>query len=227
MKASTIGFVSLFTAATIASGGELVIAEFNIHDHPQGNLLPPSYALRLDNVFGAFNATFSADVHNNATLTVVQDTVTNDLYIDISGTFHGGEDLGAGWGTTFDLEADFRYEANVSAVAGGWAVTGFSGLSIGTFTRLDTDVTTTWYDMEDAAGDNGPAGETFRFASDGWRIDNDNNSWVGRGWLTTNSDGSMIGPPAQDWFFTATVIPAPGVLAVLGFGGLAATRRRR
>ena len=227
MKASTISIASLLAAASIAHGGELVIAEFEINDHPQGNLLPPSYALRLDNVFGAFNATFSADIHNDATLTVVQDTNTNDLYIDISGTFHGGEDLGAGWGTTFDLVADFRYEANVAAVAGGWAVTGFSGLSVGTFTRLDTNETTTWYDMEDAAGENGPAGETFRLAADGWRIDNDNSSWVGRGWLTTNSDGSMMGPPAQDWFFSATVIPAPSAFAVLGLGGLAACRRRR
>jgi hypothetical protein len=227
MNGTKFVIAGLLGAVSAAGAAELVIAEFDIHDHPQGNLLPPSYALRMDNVFGAFNATFSADIHNDATLTVIQDTVTNDLYIDIVGTFHGGEDLGAGWGTTFDLEADFRYQANVAAVADGWAVTGFSGLSVGTFTRLDTNETPTWYDMEDAAGENGPAGETFRLAEDGWRIDNDNSSWVGRGWLTTNSDGSMMGPPAQDWFFTATVIPAPSGLALIGIGGIAACRRRR
>lgn len=227
MKVSKIGIVSLFTAASIAGGAELVIAEFDIHDHPQGNLLPPSYALRMDNVFGAFNATFSADIHNNATLTVLQDTVTNDLYIDIVGTFHGGEDLGAGWGATFDLEADFRYAANVVAVADGWAINGFSLLNGGTFTRLDTNETTTWYGMEDATGENGPIGETFRFVEDGWRIDNDDTSWVGRGWFTTNTDGSMMGAPAQDWFFTATEIPTPSGLSLIGIGGIAVCRRRR
>lgn len=218
---------TLLVSVGVAHAGTVVLNQFNINDHPQGGLVPPTYALRLDNIFGAPKATFSADVYNDATLTVLQDTATNDVYIDIQGTFHGGEDLGGSWGTTFDLDVNFRYEANVMATADGWAVTGFSLLNTGTITRLDTNETMTWYGMEDAAGDNGPVGEAFRFAADGWRIDNDDSTWVGRGWLTMNDDGSPSAAPAQDWIFTATAVPTPSSLALLGLGGLAATRRRR
>ncbi len=209
-----------------AVAGDTVVAEFAINDHPNGGLVPPTYALRLDNIFGFEKATFSADTYSNATLTVSQD-VAGAYYIDIAGTFHGGEDLGGSWGTTFDIEASFRYAANVMTTADGYQVMGFSTLNTGVFTRLDTNEDMTWYAMEDAVGDNGPVGGTFTFAEDGWMIPGDDSSWVGRGWLTMNDDGSMTAAPAQDWFFTATVIPAPGGMAMLGLGGLVAARRRR
>jgi hypothetical protein len=207
---------------------ETVLSEFEINDHPQGGFAPPVYALRLDNIFGFELASFSADVHNDAVLTVSQDNDTNDLFIDIAGTFFGGEELlGGAQGTTFDLAVNFRYAANVVATASGWTIDGFSLLNTGTITRLDTNETTTWFGMEDALGENGPAGNAFTFAADGYRIDDDETTWVGRGWLTQNDDGSMTAPPAQDWFFTANVIPAPSSLALLGMGGLVAARRRR
>jgi len=227
MNIKMYAFAGALCAVTTAGAAEVVLNQFNIRDHPQAGLVPPTYALRMDNVFGAFQATFSADVYNDATLTVIQDTNTNDLYIDIAGTFFGGEDLGGAWGTTFDLDVNFRYAANVVATASGWAVDGFTLLNTGTITRSDTNETTTWYGMEDAAGDNGPAGNAFTFAADGWRLDNDNSTWVGRGWLTTNTDGSAAAAPAQDWFFTATPVPAPSGMALLGLVGLVSTRRRR
>jgi CubicO group peptidase (beta-lactamase class C family) len=217
----------LIACAGSAFAGELVVAEYEINDHPQGGFAPPVYALRLDNVLGFELASFSADVFNDATLTVIQDSNTNDLYIDIAGTFHGGEEVGDAWATTFDISASFRYSANVVATANGWAVDGFSLLNNGTITRLDTNETTTWYGMEDALGDNGPAGNAFTFAADGFRIDNDDSTWVGRGWLTQNDDGSMTAPPAQDWIFTANLIPAPSAMALFGFAGIATMRRRR
>lgn len=229
MKNSLLAVAGVIAVASAASGlnaAEATVAQFNIHDHPQGNLVPPTYALRMDNVFGAFNATFSADTYNNTTLTVVQDTVTNDLYVDIAGTLFGGEDLGGSWGTTFDLEVDFRYAANVVATASGWAIDGFSLLNSGTMTRSDTNETTTWYGMTDATGMNGPVGNAFTFAADGWRIDNDDSTWVGRGWLTENMEDTASAAPAQDWFFTATV-PSPAGASLFGLAGFAAMRRRR
>lgn len=225
-KNSVFACAGVMLIAGAAVAGETVVAEFAINDHPNGGLVPPTYALRLDNIFGFEKGTFSADTFNNATLTVLQDAA-GAYIIDIAGTFHGGEDIGGTWGTTFDIEANFRYAANVVATASGYQVTGFTTLNTGVFTRLDTNESMVWYGMEDVAGDNGPAGGTFTFAADGWNIDGDDSTWVGRGWLTMNDDGSMTAPPAQDWIFTATVIPAPSAFALLGMGGLVAARRRR
>jgi hypothetical protein len=216
----------LMTISGSALGGATVVAEYEINDHPNGGLVPPTYALRLDNIFGFEKATFSADTFNDATLTVLQDDA-GGLLIDIAGTFHGGEDLGGTWGTTFDIAATFRYAANVAATANGWQVTGFTTLNNGVLTRLDTNESTVWYGMEDSIGENGPIGGTFTFAADGWKIPGDDSTWVGRGWLTQNDDGSMTAAPAQDWFFSANLVPAPGAMALLGLGGLAAARRRR
>jgi len=214
--------------AFAASAAVTTLAEFELNDHPGGSLIPPSYALRLDNAFGISNLTFSADVHHDATLVVTQDMGSGQYFIDITGTFHGGEDVGGGWDSPFDLEVSFHYEANIVAVPDGWAIVGFSTLNNGTITRLDTMESQAWYGLEDAAGDNGPAGEVFRLAADGWRIDGDDSTWVGRGWLTPNIDGSPIhGGGAQDWIFVAKVIPAPSGLALLALAGLGVTRRRR
>ncbi|MEZ6242136.1 MAG: hypothetical protein R3B57_03755 [Phycisphaerales bacterium] len=220
--------MSVGVCACAASASVVTLAEFALNDHPGGNLVPPSYALRLDHAFGISNLTFSADTYHNATLVVTQDMNSGQYFIDIAGTFHGGEDTGSGWNNPFDLEVDFHYEVNVAAIADGWEVNGFSALNNGTITRLDTMVSQTWYGLEDVNGDNGPAGDVFKLAADGWRIDGDNDTWVGRGWLTPNSDGSHIaGGGSQDWIFVAKEIPAPSGVALLGLAGLAATRRRR
>lgn len=210
----------------VAFAGPTVIAEFAIHDHPEAGLLPPSYALRLDEVFGGDPATYSADTFENATLTVMQDGA-GAFSINISGTFFGGPDNGSDWVNPFEIEVSMNYTANVVELANGWQVNGFTTMNSGTFTRVDTNQSVTLYGMESMNVGDGPIGSTFVFASDGHRIDGDDSTWVGRGWLTSNTDGSAIGDPAQDWLFSATIIPAPSALALLGMGGLAAARRRR
>ena len=61
----------------------------------------------------------------------------------------------------------------------------------------------------------------FEFLADGLRIDGDNDSPVGRGWLM---------PPSttNDWIVRAVLVPVPatGLLMGLGLVGLAAFRRR-
>lgn len=209
-----------------AVAGETVVAEFTIQDHPNGGLLPPAYALRLDHVFGQNWATYSADSFSDATLTVLQNGA-GEFLIDIAGTFHGGQDLGGAWVNEHDLTVSMRYAANVTETANGWQVDGFTTLNSGTFTRLDTNESVTLYGMESMNVSDGPIGSTFVFAADGHRIDGDDTTWVGRGWFTSNTDGTASYSPAQDWFFTATLVPAPSAMALLGLGGLAAARRRR
>jgi hypothetical protein len=218
--------LALASAAGGVLAGETVVAEFAIHDHPEGGFAPPTYALRLDYIFGDFRSSFSADVYNDATLTVLQDGA-GSFFIDIAGTFRGGEDTGDAFSNEFDISASFRYAANITDVGNGWQVDGFTTLNSGTITRLDTNETTTWYGMTDDTGENGPIGSSFLLASDGFRITGDDSTWVGRGWLTTNDDGSMAAAPAQDWLFAASVIPSPSSMALLGMGGLIAARRRR
>jgi hypothetical protein len=219
--------LAIAASTVVAQAGLNVVAEFAIHDHPNGGVVPPTYALRLDYVFGFNHATFSAEQYNNTTLTVLEDSSTGDLFIDIVGRLYGGQDTGTGWVDPFDLDVSFRYAANVVATSNGWSIDGFSLLNTGTITRLDTNETMVWYGQEDFAGDNGPIGNAFTLASDGWNIDGDDSTWVGRGWMTTNTDGTPAFDPAQDWIFTATVIPAPATMGMLGLGGLMFARRRR
>jgi len=215
------------TAGTAFAGTTTVLAEFEILDHPQGNVGPPTYALRLDNVFGFTFGTFSTQTYNDTTMTVSQDDDTGNIFIDMSGTLHGGEVVGNAWATEFDLAFDFRYEMGVTTTSDGWSVDAFNIQNTGTITRMDTNESVTWYTQPDLTGDNGPVGNVFTLAADGWRIDNDDTTWVGRGWLTTNDDGTAAFDPGQDWFFTANVIPSPSAVTLLGLGGLLAARRRR
>jgi len=226
---STITKLAALVAVSIAGSaiaGETVVAEFEINDHPNGGLVPPQYALRLDDIFGDYQATYSSATFADATLTVLQDAGGNFL-IDIAGTFHGGEDAGGDWIDPYDVSVSMRYAADVIETANGWQVNGFTTLNSGTFTRTDTNESVTLYGLDSMSDSDGPIGSTFVLAADGWRIDGDDSTWVGRGWLTDNADGTPTSGRAQDWFFTANLVPAPGSLALLGLGGLAAVRRRR
>ncbi|MFK7883389.1 MAG: PEP-CTERM sorting domain-containing protein [Phycisphaerales bacterium] len=227
MKSLITALVAVAATGTAFAGGTTVLAEFEILDHPNGGVAPPTYALSLGNVFGTMDATFSTQTYNNSTLTVSQDNGTGNIIIDMSGTLFGGNLVNNVWVDPFDLAFNFTYEFGVTTTASGWAVDTLNIANSGVLTRLDTNESVTWYTQPDAAGLNGPPGNVFTFAADGWRIDNDEDTWVGRGWLTTNTDGTPAFAHAQDWFFTANVIPTPSSFALLGLGGLVAARRRR
>lgn len=227
MKSLITALVAVAATGTAFAGGSTVLAEFEILDHPEGNVGPPTYALRLDNVFGFTFGTFSTQAFNDSVMTVSQNDNTGNITIDMSGTLRGGEVVGNSWATVFDLAFDFTYEFGVTTTADGWSVDTFSVANAGTITRLDTNETVDWFTQPDLAGDNGPVGNVFTLAEDGYRITGDDSTWVGRGWLTTNDDGTAAFAPAQDWFFTANVIPTPSSFALLGLGGLVAARRRR
>lgn len=217
MKAITAG-IMLATMTMGASAGGLVIAEFQLGDHPNGNQNPPPYGLRLDNMLGAGTTTLSIGFHNDTVLSVYDDGGV--LSINITGTLYGGvvDGLG-GYVSAASYAVDFNYSIGVSASGGGWVVNGFDPMNGGTLTNLDTNDVVSMY----AKG----TPETFLFLPDDHRLDTDANDWVGRGWITDQVDGSDPLGGTRDWLFTATPIPAPSAFALLGLGGLVATRRRR
>ena len=209
--------VALATAAMGASAGGLVIGEYQLNDHPDGNQSPPPYGMRLDNVLGAGVATLSLDFHNDTVLTVTDDG--GMLSINISGTLNGGlvDNMG-GYLSQESYAVDFNYVANVAASGGGWVVSGADNANFGTLTNLGDMSVTTIYTTG--------MPETFAFLPDGHRL-GDNSTWVGRGWLTEELNGDDTVAGTRDWLFQATEIPAPGSFALLGLGGLVAARRRR
>jgi len=212
---------AVISCATLgASAGGLDIGVFQLNDHPGGGENPPPYGLRLDGILGAGIATLSLDFYNDTILTVHDNG--GALSINISGTLYGGlvDNLG-GYISANTYDVDFTYTVGVNGVSNGWDVNGFDVGNIGTVTNTDTNDVTTIYGKPNDLGLN------FAFLADGHRLDGDNSSWVGRGWVTDQADGSDPYAGFRDWLFTATEVPAPGALALLGLGGLISTRRRR
>ncbi len=219
MRNTCIG-IALSAATLSASAGGLTIAEYQLSDHPAGGENPPPYGLRLDGILGAGVHTLSIDFHDDTVLTVTDNGGT--LEINISGTLYGGEVDGmGGYVSAESYAADFNYVVNVTDVGNGWEVNGFSASNGGTLTNLNTMAVTEVYGMTDGNG------LVLAFLEDGYRLDNDTTTWVGRGWVTDQPDGTDPHAGFRDWLFTGELIPAPSSFALFGLGGLVASRRRR
>ncbi|MFG0258609.1 MAG: hypothetical protein ACF8GE_11965 [Phycisphaerales bacterium JB043] len=145
--------------------------------------------------------------------------------ITISGEVYGGEDTGAAYGFGEGwYDVSFVYAANVTATASGWAVSAFDASNVGTITSQgNADVGAGWshtfYDQSTPS---------FLFQQDDHRLAGTGleglGYYVGRGWVTSNSDGSNESG-TQDWLFVA--VPTPGVGMAFGVAGLGLLRRRR
>ncbi len=219
MKNACIG-VAISAATMAASAGGLTITQFQLSDHPAGGENPPPYGLRLDGILGAGVHTLSIDFHNDTVLTVTDNGGAID--INISGTLYGGEVDGlGGYVSAASYALDFNYSMNVADVGNGWDVNGFDASNGGTVTNMDTNAVTQLYGMDNNLG------LVFAFLADGHRLDGDNTTWVGRGWITDQSDGTDPAAGTKDWLFKGELIPTPSSFALLGLGGLVASRRRR
>lgn len=113
---ATLAAACLLFAAGQASAATRV---FLLHDHPNGQLNPPTYGFRWDNLFGAGGQhTFSfdhTDGMETAEVTLVYDDVQNT--IRIYGRAYGGKDIGGGWDPVEQgwIDIDFTYRDNVHA----------------------------------------------------------------------------------------------------------------
>lgn len=208
-------------AGTALAGGTL-IAQFDLQDHPDANENPPPYGLRLDGIIAPGTATLSINQFSDTVLSVFDDG--GILSINISGTLFGGAVSGGSYvGGGEAYEIDMNYVVGVTDLFGGWNVSGFDAMNAGTLTRVSDNTEFDLYGMPNLV-DN-----VLNFRPDGYRLDNDEDTWVGRGWITDQIDGTDPLNGERDWIFTAIdrEIPAPGAAALLAMGGLLSTRRRR
>ncbi|MGD9791684.1 MAG: PEP-CTERM sorting domain-containing protein [Phycisphaerales bacterium] len=209
------GLVGGASAVTIDTG------TYRLHNHPDGNAVPPPYGARLDELF---NVTGGHDI-----FTFDFDHASSAMFLDYDGTSihiygqaYGGRDIGGTYAAdvyqalyTFD----FTYSLNVGPVPG------------------DDDV----YVSSDAGNNQGVIGtplgpinlydksdgnHAFRFGDEnndlGHRGFNGISGW---GWLMAGDPNTYI--ESNDWIFTAELVPAPGTLGLALGGMLMAGRRRR
>ena len=204
-----------------------VIRIFSLTNHPDGNIAPPTYGLRLDGVLTgdiSDRTTFSFDESGDVELTVTDATMDGGgITIEITGTVFGGvvDTANDVYMNPMQYTIDFTYEANVIDSGGGWKVTGIDNTSnIGTLTKVGSNDPDDLFTIVD--DDN----NSFLFKPDGHRLSGDSSTWVGRGWLTTNLNGNNVSG-TQDWLFVGQEIPEPGTLALLGLGATMLIRRRK
>ncbi|MBX3379905.1 MAG: hypothetical protein KF805_07405 [Phycisphaeraceae bacterium] len=198
---------------------------YQLRNHPDGSAAPPSYGLRLDELY---NATANHDIFTfdfNHALSNMKMMITAST-IHIYGQVYGGRDTGSGYAA--DVYAglysvDFTYSVGVGPKPGDddWWVaypnpmmqnSGTIKTTLGdTINLVDKQQGDYYFRLGDEDNDAGHRG----FAGiSGW------------GWLNHGPSGSPH-VDSSDWLFTAQLIPSPGSLALAGLAGLVCLRRKR
>ncbi|MFT5423952.1 MAG: MYXO-CTERM domain-containing protein [Phycisphaerales bacterium] len=218
MRITTLALTTtLITAFAGSAASAQVVAQFNMVNHPDG-ILDPAYGLRFDGLFGGWAETvFDVEHFGDTLVTVYNDN--GNLAISLTGTVYGG--ITDGIGGFVDPEAwafEHVYTTGVVESQLGWQVIAPIGTNAGTLTRVSNPQDTiTFFGKADHAG------AQFLLEANGYRLDGDNTTWTGHGWLAL-PDGTSL---TRDWFFVAEAVPSPATLGLLGLGGLVAARRRR
>ena len=245
-QALTVGALVLGTG--FAQAGT-VVTTFRLGDHPAGNAAEPFYGLRLDNLFevapnagtgavgmgangGVTSFSFSESRPDDTSvkLTVTDSTMDGGgITLNIAGRAYGGEDDGSGYGFGEGFyNIDFTYGFNVLEGDGGWMIDPQSASNLGTITAEgngDVDAGATWTFYEQVITSN-----PFLFVPDGHRLGaggtDAGSSFVGRGWVTYNEDGSNF-RGVQDWLFVVVPTPSAALAAIPMLGMIGLRRRRR
>ncbi len=217
----------LLALTASANGATILPGVYQLHNHPDGNEVPPPYGLRLDEMVDATAGhdifTFDFD-HANSDMKLYYNSVLNKITID--GVVHGGRDSGGGYFNDVYLglyTVHFEYTIGVGLAApdDDLQVVAPGGVNFGTITGPGGAPIHSLMDKSD--GNN-----TFRFGDE----DNDLghrgfNGISGWGWMMVDTRYT----PAMDWLFTAEyiAIPEPTSALALGLGALliGAARRRR
>lgn len=229
------------------------IHTYQLSDHPDGNALPPSYGLRLDNLFKAVGNQFYGNTANalagittfsfdatGAGMFAEVDT-SNDT-LRIFGTAVGGIAPGSTYTHEFTIDLDFTYQLTAGALAGfnqnspNLAINAGSNFvnAVGTLDVTSSSIAG-FVDYLNQQNQLNPMFELsakadgnnyFNFKDKLLRGGNHGTGIEGEGWLLV--DGQMYG--TQDWLFTSQLVPEPTAVSIwAGFamlGGLLIRRRR-
>lgn len=232
-----VGFASfvcaiaaLFTSS-FASAAAITPGTYRLHNHPDGDVNPPPYGMRLDEIYNVSggNDEFTLDFdHAQSNVTLVFNGTNT---ITIAGVAYGGIDIGGSYLNDAHLglyQINFVYDVGVGLAGGDddlIVIPGANAQNFGSITPLDAGhpdvgVPLTLFDVRDG-------NFSFRFGDE----DNDNghrgfNGLSGWGWVGFN--GNAHPGSADDFLFTAELIPEPASAMLLLMGlGAAAIRRRR
>lgn len=212
-------------AATAASAAPIVAGTYQLHNHPDGNAIPPPYGMKLDELDDATPGhdvfTFNFDDPSSDMKLTYNDVAQT---IHIFGVSYGGRDIGGDYAADSYLgiyTIDFVYNMNVGLVPGDddlWVAGPPDQLNSGMITSPGgTPINI----LSDVLQDN----FTFRFGDEdddlGYRGHPGISGW---GWLNVNG----VHTADQDWLFTAELVPEPATLGLLllGLGAVRARRRR-
>ena len=227
---SVLAMTALGITTAISSADTVNIQNFALSNHPSGGINPQEYGLRLDGFGGESPVTFSfenlATGESTTRLTVIEHS-DGSTDIRIHGVVWGNS---ANGGTNFgSFMLDVMYSApTVTESSQGWEAQN-AGEFIGSLTAM-SGVAESMFGVgfqQDLFTLADSQGGSFRFLSDGHRIGNDSESWVGRGWVTNESDG--IRGSTNDFLFTANVVPLPtgAMTGLVGLGLVGGMHWRR
>lgn len=225
-QAGSVEFSQGASYQSFAPADQQITRSFNLFNHPGGDVDPQAYGLRLDGLGGGGTPiTFSFE----------NDRGESQVRLDVVNTGSGQEIRihGVVWGNSADGGQDYGsfmldVTYRVDDMGNGWednSATG--GTMIGGLTAMDTTDASPFaggefqqlFSMSDGE-------DCIRFLADGFRVLNDAQSWVGRGWVSP--DGGM-GAGNNDFLFVAQIVPlpAPALAGLAMLAGLGVTRRVR
>jgi hypothetical protein len=227
-----LAFAALVFVAASVGAMPIETGLYRLHNHPDGNMRPPFYGLRLDGLNGDNAEEFTFDF----------DDPQSAMFLDYSGSeIHifgqsfGGRDIGNAYANDVFrgvYTIDFTYDMNLSSSEDGGTFDDVvvsrpfkqPGLNFGTISGPGIGTV----HLRDKASDENL---TFVFGDEGGA----HRGFVGLsgfGWLDISRDGgrTFTHTDAQDWIFTAerqqVAEPAAMVLLLSGLLGLAARKLR-
>ncbi len=221
IQAVTCALVGLGALSSAALGGDTILQTFDLFNHPDGQIAPQAYGLRLDGVGdNGGPLTFSfGDSQANSTMTMLVVNTGSSIEIRMSGTVTGNSATGGNFSNTFTLDVTYTVFGDV---ANGWEDNDSADGNVIGSIEGDFGSGNQVIDLSGKTDGN----DAFRFLSDGYRIAGDSDTWVGRGWVMPNAGTAGR---TNDFLFQAALVPLPaaawGGLAMLG--GLCVARRIR
>ncbi len=217
-------FCAIAACASTSQAVGLGPGVYRLHNHPDGNVLPPPYGARFDELYNATGGhdVFTLDFDDPSSAVFLTYTATT---ISITGSAKGGRDIGGGYAADAYngmYTLSFTYSLGVTGVPGDddvWvdttnhANTGTISTPLGHVIDLVDERGSFDYSLRLGDEDNDLGHRGFAGLS-GW------------GWLSYATPGGIHHVESTDWLFTIE-IPTPASAALLGLAGVIASRRRR